>query len=96
MPNTNPIIDNVSFCRTFKEKQEKKSHSANYSTASITKASRKRVSEFGLPMKQVPSHLLCNILSGQFICYVQSLKYASAFDALLRNTSEKNLVKEEQ
>ena len=94
MPNTNPIIDNVSLVELLQRKARKESHVKIYSTASITKKLQgKELSEFGL-LHEAGAVAFTDAISSvdsSSVMY-KALKYASAFDVLLmQHAQEKEL-----
>ena len=94
MPNTNPIIDNVSIVELLQRKARKESHVKIYSTASITKKLKgKELTEFGLLHEAGALAFTDAITSvdSSSVMY-KALKYASAFDLLLmQHPQEKEL-----
>ena len=90
MPNTNPIIDNVSIVELLQRKARKESHVKIFSTASITKQLQGReLSEFGL-LKEAGAVAFTdaiNAVNKSSVMY-KALKYASAFDILLMQHPE--------
>ncbi len=94
MPDTNPIIDNVSIVELLQRKARKESHVKVYTTASITKKLLgKELSEFGL-LKEAGALAFTDAITSVHNSSVmyKALKYASAFDILLmQHPEEKNL-----
>ena len=94
MPNTNPIIDNVSIVELLQRKARKESHVKIFSTASITKRLEgKELSEFGLLSEAgaVAFTDAITAVNNASVMY-KALKYASAFDILLmQHPEEKEL-----
>ena len=94
MPNTNPIIDNVSIVELLQRKARKESHVKIFSTASITKQLKgKELSEFGLLHEAgaVAFTDATTAVNSASVMY-KALKYASAFDILLmQHPEEKEL-----
>ncbi len=94
MPNTNPIIDNVSIVELLHRKARKESHVKIYSTASITKKLQgKELSEFGL-LSEAGALAFTDATTSVHSSSVmyKALKYASAFDILLmQHPEEKEL-----
>ncbi len=90
MPNTNPIIDNVSIVELLQRKARKESHVKIFSTASITrKLEGKELSEFGL-LKEAGALAFTDAtmaVNSTSVMY-KALKYASAFDILLMQHPE--------
>ena len=90
MPNTNPIIDNVSIVELLQRKARKESHVKIYSTASITKKLEgKELSEFGLLNEAgaVAFTDATKAVNNTSVMY-KALKYASAFNLLLMQHPE--------
>ncbi|MBF96628.1 MAG: Dihydroorotase [Alphaproteobacteria bacterium MarineAlpha9_Bin4] len=94
MPNTNPIIDNVSIVELLQRKARKESDVKIYSTASITKKLQgKELSEFGL-LSEAGALAFTDAITSVHSSAVmyKALKYASAFDILLmQHPEEKEL-----
>lgn len=94
MPNTNPIIDNVSIVELLQRKARKESHVKIYSTASITKKLEgKELSEFGI-LNEAGAVAFTDAITSVHSSSVmhKALKYASAFDLLLmQHPEEKEL-----
>ena len=90
MPNTNPIIDNVSIVELLQRKARKESHVKIYSTASITKKLEgKELSEFGI-LNEAGAVAFTDATTSVHSSSVmyKALKYASAFDLLLMQHPE--------
>ena len=96
MPNTNPIIDNVSIVELLQRKARKESHVKIFSTGSITKKLEgNELSEFGLLSEAgaVAFTDATTAVNNASVMY-KALKYASAFDILLmQHPEEKYLSK---
>tara|TARA_E500000331_G_C17238865_1_gene706110 strand:- start:53 stop:1354 length:1302 start_codon:yes stop_codon:yes gene_type:complete len=94
MPDTNPIIDNVSIVELLQRKARKESHVKIYTTATITKNLQgKELSEFGLlgEAGAVAFTDATKSVHSSSVMY-KALKYASAFDILLmQHPEEKEL-----
>ena len=90
MPNTDPIIDNVSLVELLQRKARKESNVKIYSTASITKGlNGKEITEFGL-LKEAGAVGFTDAIKSVSNANVllRALKYASAFDALIMQHPE--------
>ena len=96
MPNTDPIIDNVSLVELLQRKARKESNVKIYSTASITKGlNGKEITEFGL-LKEAGAVGFTDAIKSVSNASVllRALKYASAFDALImQHPEEQSLAK---
>ena len=94
MPNTDPIIDNVSMVELVQRKVRKESDVKIFSTASITKQLKgKELTEFGL-LKEAGAVGLTDAIKAvdDATVMMRALKYASAFDMLLmQHPEEKSL-----
>ncbi len=85
MPNTDPIIDNVSMVELVQRKVRKESDVKIFSTASITKQLKgKELTEFGL-LKEAGAVGFTDAIKAvdDATVMMRALKYASAFDMLL-------------
>ena len=90
MPNTDPIIDNVSMVELLQRKVRKESDVKIFSTASITKQHKgKELTEFGL-LKEAGAVGLTDAIKAvdDATVMMRALKYASAFDMLLMQHPE--------
>ena len=90
MPNTDPIIDNVSMVELVQRKVRKESDVKIFSTASITKQLKgKELTEFGL-LKEAGAVGLTDAIKAvdDATVMMRALKYASAFDMLLMQHPE--------
>ena len=96
MPNTDPIIDNISMVELIQRKARKESDVKIFSTASITKKLLgKDLTEFGL-LKEAGAVGFTDAIKAvdDATVMLRALKYASAFDALLmQHPEEKSLAK---
>ena len=96
MPNTDPIIDNVSIVELLQRKARKESDVKIYSTASITKGLQgKDITEIGL-LKEAGAVGFTDAIKAvdDASVMLRVLKYASAFDVLImQHPEEKNLSK---
>ncbi|MAI02416.1 MAG: dihydroorotase [Rickettsiales bacterium] len=96
MPNTDPIIDNVSIVELLQRKARKESDVKIYSTASITKGLQgKDITEIGL-LKEAGAVGFTDAIKAvdDASVMLRALKYASAFDVLImQHPEEKNLSK---
>ena len=94
MPNTDPIIDNVSMVELVQRKVRKESDVKIFSTASITKQLKgKELTEFGL-LKEAGAVGFTDAIKAvdDATVMMRALKYASAFDMLLmQHPEEKSL-----
>ena len=94
MPNTDPIIDNVSMVELVQRKVRKESDVKIFSTASITKQLKgKELTEFGL-LKEAGAVGITDAIKAvdDATVMLRALKYASAFDMLLmQHPEEKSL-----
>ncbi len=94
MPNTDPIIDNVSMVELLQRKVRKESDVKIFSTASITKQLKgKELTEFGL-LKEAGAVGFTDAIKAvdDATVMMRALKYASAFDMLLmQHPEEKSL-----
>ncbi len=94
MPNTDPIIDNISIVELLQRKARKESDVKIYSTASITKNLQgKDLTEFGL-LKEAGAVGFTDAIKAvdDATVMLRALKYASAFDILLmQHPEEKSL-----
>ncbi len=85
MPNTDPIIDNVSIVELLQRKARKESDVKIFSTAAITKKMLgKELTEFGL-LKEAGAVGFTDAIKAvdDSLVMMRALKYASAFDILL-------------
>ncbi len=90
MPNTNPIIDNVSLVELLQRKAKKESDVKIYTTASLTKGLEgKVISEIGL-LKEAGAVGFTDAIKAvdDSTVMLRALKYASAFDALVMQHPE--------
>ena len=96
MPNTDPIIDNISMVELIQRKARKESDVKIFSTASITKKLQgKDLTEFGL-LKEAGAVGFTDAIKAvdDATVMMRALKYASAFDILLmQHPEEKSLSK---
>ncbi len=94
MPNTDPIIDNISMVELIQRKAKKESDVKIFSTASITKKLQgKDLTEFGL-LKEAGAVGFTDAIKAvdDATVMMRALKYASAFDILLmQHPEEKSL-----
>ena len=96
MPNTDPIIDNISIVELLQRKARKESDVKIYSTASITKELKgKDITEIGL-LKEAGAVGFTDAIKAvdDTTVMLRALKYANAFDALImQHPEEKSLSK---
>ncbi len=96
MPNTNPIIDNVSIVELIQRKAREESDVKIYTTASITKGlDGKIISEIGL-LQEAGAVGFTDAIKAvdDSSVMLRAMKYASAFDALiLQHPEDKSLSK---
>ena len=90
MPNTDPIIDNVSIVELLQRKARIESDVKIYSTASITRGlNGKEITEFGL-LKEAGALGFTDATKAVAdpTVFMRALKYATAFDALIMQHPE--------
>jgi dihydroorotase len=96
MPNTDPIIDNISIVELIQRKAKKESDVKIYSTASITKELKgKDITEIGL-LKEAGAVGFTDAIKAvdDTTVMLRALKYANAFDALImQHPEEQSLAK---
>ena len=96
MPNTDPIIDNISIVELLQRKAKKESDVKIYSTASITKELKgKDITEIGL-LKEAGAVGFTDAIKAvdDTTVMLRALKYANAFDALImQHPEEQSLAK---
>ena len=96
MPNTDPIIDNISIVELIHRKAKKESDVKIYSTASITKELKgKDITEIGL-LKEAGAVGFTDAIKAvdDTTVMLRALKYANAFDALImQHPEEQSLAK---
>ena len=96
MPNTDPIIDNISIVELIHRKAKKESDVKIYSTASITKELKgKDITEIGL-LQQAGAVGFTDAIKAvdDTTVMLRALKYANAFDALImQHPEEQSLAK---
>jgi len=96
MPNTDPIIDNISIVELIQRKAKKESNVKIYSTASITKELKgKDITEIGL-LKEAGAVGFTDAIKAvdDTTVMLRALKYANAFDALImQHPEEQSLAK---
>ena len=92
MPNTDPIIDNVSIVELLQRKVRKESEVKIYSTASITKGLKgKDITEIGL-LKEAGAVGFTDAIKAvdDATVMLRALKYASAFDVMIMQHPEES------
>ena len=96
MPNTDPIIDNISIVELLQRKAKKESDVKIYSTASITKELKgKDITEIGL-LQEAGAVGFTDAIKAvdDTTVMLRALKYANAFDALImQHPEEQSLAK---